>query len=258
MKKFLLPLVSLLISGAAMAEKITVKYYAYKLDGYEWDATSGVTVPMPLTDVEVFKPTTHDLIATSDGTYTIKNFLNASYDLKFSFGTPDDETGISPITIPGLTTNTSLQGLAGAYMPAKYYVDLTSIENNETYNFEAVIYYLAGYNSYKAPAECGVKALAADSHYKYHVVIPSGCNTNAAQSIPVLKDYYSYYPVGSGFCCVFDMILNPNSGLADVVADEDAPVEYFNLQGVRVNADNLTPGVYVKRQGEKAVKFLVK
>lgn len=43
-----------------------------------------------------------------------------------------------------------------------------------------------------------------------------------------------------------------------VVEDENAPVEYYNLSGMRVSGDNLTPGVYVKRQGAKAVKVYVK
>jgi endonuclease/exonuclease/phosphatase family protein len=40
--------------------------------------------------------------------------------------------------------------------------------------------------------------------------------------------------------------------------DEDAPVEYFNIQGVRVNADRLVPGLYIVRQGSKASKIIVK
>lgn len=48
-------------------------------------------------------------------------------------------------------------------------------------------------------------------------------------------------------------------GVDDVAVDaNDAVIEYFNLQGVRVDADNLTPGVYVRRQGNKAVKVIVK
>ena len=46
------------------------------------------------------------------------------------------------------------------------------------------------------------------------------------------------------------------SGLTEVVADENAPVEYFNLQGVRVaNPEN---GLYIRRQGSKVQKVLVK
>ena len=39
-------------------------------------------------------------------------------------------------------------------------------------------------------------------------------------------------------------------------ADENIPVEYFNLQGIRVaNPEN---GLYIRRQGNKVSKVLVK
>ncbi|MDE6466645.1 MAG: hypothetical protein K2L44_08065, partial [Duncaniella sp.] len=34
--------------------------------------------------------------------------------------------------------------------------------------------------------------------------------------------------------------------------------EYYNLQGLRVTPSALTPGLYIKRQGDKTVKVLVK
>lgn len=49
------------------------------------------------------------------------------------------------------------------------------------------------------------------------------------------------------------------SGITDITVDNsNAPVEFFNLQGMRVNADNLTPGIYVRRQGSSVSKVLVK
>lgn len=42
------------------------------------------------------------------------------------------------------------------------------------------------------------------------------------------------------------------------VDNADAPVEYFNLQGMSVNADNLTPGIYIKRQGTETSKIVIK
>ena len=46
------------------------------------------------------------------------------------------------------------------------------------------------------------------------------------------------------------------TGIADITVDENAPVEYFNLQGVRVaNPEN---GLYIRRQGGKATKVYVK
>jgi hypothetical protein len=47
-----------------------------------------------------------------------------------------------------------------------------------------------------------------------------------------------------------------SASVSNIVVDENAPVEYFNLQGVRVaNPEN---GLYIRRQGNKATKVLVK
>lgn len=47
------------------------------------------------------------------------------------------------------------------------------------------------------------------------------------------------------------------SGVSDIAVDnENAPVEYFNLQGVRV--ENPSNGLYIRRQGNVATKVLVK
>lgn len=53
---------------------------------------------------------------------------------------------------------------------------------------------------------------------------------------------------------------NSIAGIEEIGVDSnnDAPVEYYNLQGVKVNADNLTGGIYVRRQGTTATKVLVK
>ena len=53
---------------------------------------------------------------------------------------------------------------------------------------------------------------------------------------------YAYYP--------------DQAGIADITVDENAPVEFYNLQGVRVaNPEN---GLYIRRQGNKATKVFVK
>lgn len=48
------------------------------------------------------------------------------------------------------------------------------------------------------------------------------------------------------------------TGIAGIEADGNAPVEYFNLNGVQVKTDNMTPGVYVRRQGKNVTKVMVK
>lgn len=56
---------------------------------------------------------------------------------------------------------------------------------------------------------------------------------------------YVYYKDASGV-----------DGIEVDVIDENLPVEYYNLQGVRVQ--NPSEGIYIKRQGDKAVKVYIK
>ncbi len=56
---------------------------------------------------------------------------------------------------------------------------------------------------------------------------------------------------------VLDFEIPGMTGISNVtVADENAPVEYYNLQGVRV--ENPANGLYIKRQGKTATKVFVK
>ncbi len=51
-----------------------------------------------------------------------------------------------------------------------------------------------------------------------------------------------------------------SAGIADVTVDNDsnAPIEYYNINGVRVNNDNLAPGIYIRRQGSKTTKVAIR
>lgn len=53
------------------------------------------------------------------------------------------------------------------------------------------------------------------------------------------------------------IIVDATSGVAELEGDDaNAPVEYYNLQGVKVSGD--APGVYVRRQGKHVSKVIVK
>lgn len=47
-------------------------------------------------------------------------------------------------------------------------------------------------------------------------------------------------------------------GINGVELEENAPAEYYDMRGIRHNADSLAPGLYIKRQGSKATKVVVK
>lgn len=60
--------------------------------------------------------------------------------------------------------------------------------------------------------------------------------------------------------CGFAKVQAYNPGSVNTVTDGDAnaPKEYYNLQGVKVNGENLTPGIYIVRQGRKVSKIAVR
>lgn len=47
-------------------------------------------------------------------------------------------------------------------------------------------------------------------------------------------------------------------GVEGVEVDANAPVKYYNLQGIEVDGDNLSNGIYIKVQGKKSTKIYVK
>lgn len=47
-----------------------------------------------------------------------------------------------------------------------------------------------------------------------------------------------------------------SSAITEITTDENAPVEYFNLQGVRV--DNPSNGLYIRRQGNEVKKIVIR
>ncbi len=70
--------------------------------------------------------------------------------------------------------------------------------------------------------------------------------------------FYVFVP-GNGLSA-YEITDKNVSGISrpEVEMSVDATIEYYNLQGVKVCGDNLTPGLYIQRQGNKASKVLVK
>ncbi len=61
---------------------------------------------------------------------------------------------------------------------------------------------------------------------------------------------------GSQPAIFIEIYADDPAGIANIAADNNAPVEYFNLQGVRV--DNPANGLYIRRQGNNVAKVVVK
>lgn len=117
-------------------------------------------------------------------------------------------------------------------------------------------------------------AAVVTERYKFDVLTGGGSDVNSYQA--------AYDPAGNLYVAnrssfrVFSLprdasqavtpakasyILNgTNSGVNDITvnSDSNAPVRYYNLQGIEMPADNLPAGIYIRRQGNASQKVVVK
>lgn len=56
-----------------------------------------------------------------------------------------------------------------------------------------------------------------------------------------------------------NLVVGSSSAIDDIAVDEEkGEAVYFNLNGVVVNPENLAPGLYIRRQGSKVTKIVIK
>lgn len=112
--------------------------------------------------------------------------------------------------------------------------------------------------------------------YTFNVLAPGGTNNNSYQS--VFDPAGNLYVANRSSIRAFslpreavetttpakstDVIDGKMDGIEVIAVDAadnaEAPVRYFNMQGVEMPADNLGTGVYIRQQGTKATKVIVK
>lgn len=84
----------------------------------------------------------------------------------------------------------------------------------------------------------------ASGHSKTALHVAEGVDPEKYKDEPCWRDFFSYDTTG-----------------VEEVADASAaaaPSEYYTLQGIRVSASDMAPGVYIVRQGHKVTKTLVR
>jgi len=118
-------------------------------------------------------------------------------------------------------------------------------------------------NGEDVPASVVAKAPAADDNTWMNKVADEGVPYEIL--VPTTEGNYLKIRAKSVFNGVHSAelvkMVDSNGGLKTgvetvVVDDENATVEYFNVQGVRVNADQ--PGLYIRRQGSKVEKVTIR
>ena len=181
-------------------------------------------------------------------------------------------TGVSPIsaTVADNTVTFSNWFDLGFDGAATFTIDA---ENKTLTGKLSPTFEYEGYNCVVAAAEN--KADLTDCDYAGAIVanytVENGKTTVTLPDWNVFVDASSFgYPSGtylaffypfsnSTLVLNFDLGDDAQNGISDVVVDnnENAPVEYFNLQGVRIN-EPAAGQVVIRRQGNKTTKLFVK
>ena len=191
-------------------------------------------------------------------TYNGSSAGNATASLKVSCGELSAESEISAFT----TTN------SGTKENPLSVTDVVNL-NNALSGSYWVIGTIGGYynNKYKPGAEDAVNTNIAliENDLSIPVQLPSGDIRTALNlidhadyigaTVSVYGSLESFYS-SPGVKNVTDYVLDEKTtGVEDTMVDENAPVEYYNLQGVKVaRPEN---GIFIKKQGAKATKVVL-
>ena len=98
---------------------------------------------------------------------------------------------------------------------------------------------------------------------KCKAVVPPTTTDNAfadfaaTATLYVLEESIPAYKAALGWKN-FSSIKKLDKSVNGIDADNDAPAYYYDLNGFRVEQENLTPGIYVKVQGSKTTKVVIK
>lgn len=180
--------------------------------------TPGQTIPAGFTGNYVNYYSTIELSLPKDG--SAKATYKAGVD-----GTP-----VQPAEV-------AIADIDGATMGNKYIVirkcDLANIVEKD---FEIV-------------GEGGAKIAG---YNKFGIDLPE---TDELKDVIGVVNYYQKKGADAPSASIYPLEIKAAAGIAGVEADLNAPVEYFNLQGVRV--ENPANGLYIMRQGSKAVKVIL-
>lgn len=141
----------------------------------------------------------------------------------------------------GTPSGTQLQN--GDLIPANTDLHVWFIPTNDDETLESVVVDNGG----------SLTTLVADLDY-YNGLDADECDETA----PMAKAQYYPVPSVDGDINITATFSTNTQGIEEIGIDPaNGPVEYYNLQGVRVAADNLVPGFYIVRQGSKTAKVLI-
>lgn len=213
------------------------------------------------------------LTLTVDGTVIASGTVVPKGTVVKVVGTPNADKGLLSLTANGTAIENESEitieentAIVANFGEAAYTVEV-SVIGQGTYNL--FIWDDSGEQEMGTPINSGayitpnymieLQPQAADG-WEFQNAVFAGCSDGTLeQTADDIDEFGSVYCTAAKENLSITVTFALSSTAIDGIEadDENAPVEYFNLQGIRVNSDNLTPGVYVRRQGSKTTKVLV-
>lgn len=147
------------------------------------------------------------------------------------------------------------------------------LDNNGSYKITALTYLDEEYNLVSEPFAISTETFTYDEHgnltsdeieevygdelpfmwaIKYDFEYDAAGNATQMTALAYDEDEEEYIPESR---TVYSDYFDVTAGVEDITVDGNEPVEYFNLQGVRV--ENPSNGLYIRRQGAKAQKVVM-
>lgn len=169
------------------------------------------------------------------------------------------EVTINSLSIPNTLGETSENGITATNVANSADIDMSLTCSNFDGEL-TVVAYVYRHSDYKDSNKAGSTTVL----FKPNEATPANLTITIADKYEegTLLDVYLYYMNGSSFVQLntypYYLYVAPKSGITEIVddADTDAPVEYFNLQGIRV--ENPTSGLYIRHQGKKVEKIYLR
>ena len=192
-------------------------------------------------DNTVANPFVTNLIANNDGSFTITDVMNSGQPISFKFTEPEVNSWADfEITSPLDTSET--------------YPYLMS-ENGKDYLY-CIVY---GYNDSEGPTEFNFPYVYLDGSGIYRYDLNDSDNTYEYYATICLNAFLEDDSLVGWFYLnfFFNRSSNGDDAAVNVIsADENAPVEFFNLNGMRI--ENPSNGIFIRKQGNNVKKIVVR
>lgn len=177
---------------------------------------------------------TYKLTVKAASTVDISNTYETAYTVAKAYELIEAGEGLDKaVYVKGYITN--IKEISTSFGNATY-----SINDNTTYDAATALVIFRGY--YGNDGGTNIKFTTGDEIAEGDVVVVYGKLVNYGGTTKQMTGSYIVTLNGG------------TTGVEGIEIDENAPVEYYNLQGVRV--ENPANGLYIMRQGDKVVKVI--